>query len=121
MERLGCPPAHATCWRPWRAYAALHLWTWETAEPGGATRPDSATRPDGATTRPEGSTGSADATRPAATTGSTRATGRVPVAVSAAGRRLAGMRNFRCSEGVTMSAHGPASILVTVLDTPIGP
>jgi 3-methyladenine DNA glycosylase/8-oxoguanine DNA glycosylase len=66
IERLGCPPAHARRWRPWRAYAALHLWTWEAAEPGGATRP-------------------------AGTTDSARATGRVPVAGSAAGRRLAGI------------------------------
>ena len=66
IERLGCPPAHARRWRPWRAYAALHLWTWEAAEPGGATRP-------------------------AGTTDSARATGRVPAAGSAAGRRLAGI------------------------------
>src|ERR1039457_6267369 len=30
-------------------------------------------------------------------------------------------RDSRFSEGVTMSAHGPGSIMVTVLDTPIGP
>ena len=27
MERLGCEPGRADRWRPWRAYAALHLWT----------------------------------------------------------------------------------------------
>jgi AraC family transcriptional regulator, regulatory protein of adaptative response / DNA-3-methyladenine glycosylase II len=32
IERLGCPPAQASRWRPWRAYAALHLWTWAAAE-----------------------------------------------------------------------------------------
>jgi AraC family transcriptional regulator of adaptative response / DNA-3-methyladenine glycosylase II len=26
MERLGCDPERAGRWRPWRAYAALHLW-----------------------------------------------------------------------------------------------
>ena len=26
MKRLGCEPGHAARWRPWRAYAALHLW-----------------------------------------------------------------------------------------------
>ena len=65
IERLGCPPAYARRWRPWRAYAALHLWTWEAAEMGRATRPT-------------------------ATTGSASAARRVPVAGSAAGRRLAG-------------------------------
>jgi AraC family transcriptional regulator of adaptative response / DNA-3-methyladenine glycosylase II len=66
IERLSCPPAHARRWRPWRAYAALHLWTWEAAQPGRATRP-------------------------ASTTDSASTTGRVPVAGSAAGRRLAGI------------------------------
>jgi AraC family transcriptional regulator, regulatory protein of adaptative response / DNA-3-methyladenine glycosylase II len=32
MERLGCEPGHADRWRPWRAYAALHLWA-ALAEP----------------------------------------------------------------------------------------
>jgi 3-methyladenine DNA glycosylase/8-oxoguanine DNA glycosylase len=86
IERLGCPPAHATRWRPWRAYAALHLWTWEAAEPGRATPP-------------AGTTGSAGTIRPAATTGSTSATGRVPVAGSAAGRRLADMGIFDAAKG----------------------
>jgi AraC family transcriptional regulator of adaptative response / DNA-3-methyladenine glycosylase II len=31
IDRLGCPPEHARRWRPWRAYAALHLWTWAAA------------------------------------------------------------------------------------------
>jgi AraC family transcriptional regulator of adaptative response / DNA-3-methyladenine glycosylase II len=31
IERLGCPPGQASQWRPWRAYAALHLWTWAAA------------------------------------------------------------------------------------------
>ena len=26
MERLGCEPGRPGRWRPWRAYAALHLW-----------------------------------------------------------------------------------------------
>ncbi len=120
IEHLGCPPAHATRWRPWRAYAALHLWTWEAAEPGRATRPagttdsagttssadrtgpagttDSAgttdladTTDSGGSTGPPGATDLISAIRPAATTGSTSATGRVPVAGSSAGRRLAGI------------------------------
>jgi AraC family transcriptional regulator, regulatory protein of adaptative response / DNA-3-methyladenine glycosylase II len=33
MERLGCPSGQARHWRPWRGYAALHLWTW-AAGPG---------------------------------------------------------------------------------------
>jgi AraC family transcriptional regulator, regulatory protein of adaptative response / DNA-3-methyladenine glycosylase II len=33
MERLGCPPAQARRWRPWRAYAAVHLWTWAAGTP----------------------------------------------------------------------------------------
>jgi len=32
MARLGCEPGHAGRWRPWRAYAALHLWA-SLAEP----------------------------------------------------------------------------------------
>ena len=28
LARLGAPPGHAARWRPWRAYAAMHLWTW---------------------------------------------------------------------------------------------
>jgi AraC family transcriptional regulator of adaptative response / DNA-3-methyladenine glycosylase II len=28
---LGCPPSRADRWRPWRAYAAVHLWTWHGA------------------------------------------------------------------------------------------
>lgn len=30
MAQLGATPGHATRWRPWRSYAVLHLWTWET-------------------------------------------------------------------------------------------
>ena len=26
LARLGAPPGHAARWRPWRAYAAMHLW-----------------------------------------------------------------------------------------------
>ncbi len=33
LDGLGCPPARAAQWRPWRAYAALHLWTWAAANP----------------------------------------------------------------------------------------
>jgi AraC family transcriptional regulator, regulatory protein of adaptative response / DNA-3-methyladenine glycosylase II len=36
MERLGRPLSHASHWRPWRAYAALHLWTWEALSPSAA-------------------------------------------------------------------------------------
>jgi AraC family transcriptional regulator of adaptative response / DNA-3-methyladenine glycosylase II len=32
LARLGAPAGHPARWRPWRAYAAMHLWTWP-AEP----------------------------------------------------------------------------------------
>jgi AraC family transcriptional regulator, regulatory protein of adaptative response / DNA-3-methyladenine glycosylase II len=38
LARLGCEPGRAARWRPWRAYAAAHLWAWEAAgghTPGG--------------------------------------------------------------------------------------
>jgi AraC family transcriptional regulator, regulatory protein of adaptative response / DNA-3-methyladenine glycosylase II len=38
MERLGAPPARARRWRPWRAYAAVHLWTWEAGTTATADR-----------------------------------------------------------------------------------
>jgi AraC family transcriptional regulator of adaptative response / DNA-3-methyladenine glycosylase II len=28
LTGLGCPAGRAERWRPWRAYAAVHLWTW---------------------------------------------------------------------------------------------
>ena len=28
LARLGAPPGHAARWHPWRAYAAMHLWSW---------------------------------------------------------------------------------------------
>jgi AraC family transcriptional regulator, regulatory protein of adaptative response / DNA-3-methyladenine glycosylase II len=28
LARLGVPPEHAARWRPWRAYAAMLLWSW---------------------------------------------------------------------------------------------
>ncbi len=31
LARLGAPPGHPGRWRPWRGYAAQHLWTWEAA------------------------------------------------------------------------------------------
>jgi AraC family transcriptional regulator, regulatory protein of adaptative response / DNA-3-methyladenine glycosylase II len=33
LGRLGCEPGRPERWRPWRAYAALHLWTWYSAVP----------------------------------------------------------------------------------------
>jgi AraC family transcriptional regulator of adaptative response / DNA-3-methyladenine glycosylase II len=30
MTGLGAAPGHADRWRPWRSYAVIHLWTWET-------------------------------------------------------------------------------------------
>ncbi len=33
LERLGGSTAQADRWRPWRAYAAVHLWTWSTGTP----------------------------------------------------------------------------------------
>ncbi len=38
MERLGIEPGRADRWRPWRAYAALHLWA-ALAEPPGVAEP----------------------------------------------------------------------------------
>jgi AraC family transcriptional regulator of adaptative response / DNA-3-methyladenine glycosylase II len=91
IERLGCPPAHARLWRPWRAYAALHLWTWEAAQPGRAARP-AGTAGSASTTDPAGTAGPASTIRPTVTTGSTSATGRARTAgAAAAGRRLAGI------------------------------
>ena len=43
IERLGCAPERAGRWRPWRAYAALHLWTWAAATP--IAPPSAAPRP----------------------------------------------------------------------------
>ncbi len=30
LTQLGATPEHAARWRPWRSYAVIHLWTWET-------------------------------------------------------------------------------------------
>jgi AraC family transcriptional regulator of adaptative response / DNA-3-methyladenine glycosylase II len=38
LTELGCQVSPAERWRPWRAYAAVHLWTWHAQSlPGGAT------------------------------------------------------------------------------------
>jgi AraC family transcriptional regulator of adaptative response / DNA-3-methyladenine glycosylase II len=34
LERLGGDPSTARDWRPWRAYAAVHLWAWEADQAG---------------------------------------------------------------------------------------
>lgn len=34
LDRLGCEPSRPERWRPWRAYAAVHLWTWYSGAPG---------------------------------------------------------------------------------------
>ena len=39
MERLGIEPARADRWRPWRAYAALHLWAALADPPGSSVVP----------------------------------------------------------------------------------
>ncbi len=49
LARLGAPPGHPGRWRPWRGYAAVHLWTWEAAATG-ADHPVQPGRPPG--TRP---------------------------------------------------------------------
>jgi AraC family transcriptional regulator, regulatory protein of adaptative response / DNA-3-methyladenine glycosylase II len=36
MAQLGAPPGHQAHWRPWRAYAVLHLWTWPGGHPAAA-------------------------------------------------------------------------------------
>ena len=33
LDRLGGSTAQADRWRPWRAYAAVHLWTWSAGTP----------------------------------------------------------------------------------------
>ncbi len=35
MTRLGIPPGYEARWRPWRAYAAMHLWTSPATDRGG--------------------------------------------------------------------------------------
>jgi AraC family transcriptional regulator, regulatory protein of adaptative response / DNA-3-methyladenine glycosylase II len=37
LERLGGDPGMARRWRPWRAYAAVHLWAWEAGHAAGQT------------------------------------------------------------------------------------
>jgi AraC family transcriptional regulator, regulatory protein of adaptative response / DNA-3-methyladenine glycosylase II len=32
LGALGCPAGRAERWRPWRAYAAVHLWTWHAVD-----------------------------------------------------------------------------------------
>jgi AraC family transcriptional regulator, regulatory protein of adaptative response / DNA-3-methyladenine glycosylase II len=44
MTRLGCEPGHAGRWRPWRAYAALHLWA-SLAEPAAPAGPAAHSNP----------------------------------------------------------------------------
>ena len=39
MERLGIDPGRADRWRPWRAYAALHLWAALAEPPGPSVMP----------------------------------------------------------------------------------
>jgi AraC family transcriptional regulator of adaptative response / DNA-3-methyladenine glycosylase II len=62
MERLGCGPGRSDRWRPWRAYAALHLWT-ALAEPPGVpglanpAEPAAQARPANPAGRPAGGTG----------------------------------------------------------------
>jgi AraC family transcriptional regulator of adaptative response / DNA-3-methyladenine glycosylase II len=38
LDRLGGSTARADRWRPWRAYAAVHLWAWSAGEPARQTR-----------------------------------------------------------------------------------
>ena len=52
MQRLGLEPGRADRWRPWRAYAALHLWASLAGPPGVAelaTQSESSTRAEPAT------------------------------------------------------------------------
>jgi AraC family transcriptional regulator of adaptative response / DNA-3-methyladenine glycosylase II len=44
MERLGCEAERAGRWRPWRAYAALHLWA-TLAEPSAKAGPPASAAP----------------------------------------------------------------------------
>ena len=44
LARLGAAPGHPGRWRPWRGYAAQHLWTWEAAT-AGAHQPDRRAQP----------------------------------------------------------------------------
>jgi AraC family transcriptional regulator of adaptative response / DNA-3-methyladenine glycosylase II len=38
LEHLGGSTAQADRWRPWRAYAAVHLWAWSAGEAARQTR-----------------------------------------------------------------------------------
>ena len=49
MERLGCEPGRADRWRPWRSYAALHLWAAPTETPALTETPAPAGPPAGRT------------------------------------------------------------------------
>jgi AraC family transcriptional regulator of adaptative response / DNA-3-methyladenine glycosylase II len=42
---LGCDPGRAGRWRPWRAYAALHLWAALPGVPATSAKPAAASRP----------------------------------------------------------------------------
>jgi AraC family transcriptional regulator, regulatory protein of adaptative response / DNA-3-methyladenine glycosylase II len=33
MAQLGAAPGHPARWRPWRAYAVMHLWAWHAGHP----------------------------------------------------------------------------------------
>jgi AraC family transcriptional regulator of adaptative response / DNA-3-methyladenine glycosylase II len=39
LEHLGGSTAQADRWRPWRAYAAVHLWTWSPGTPATGHQP----------------------------------------------------------------------------------
>ncbi len=47
LEHLGGSAAQADRWRPWRAYAAVHLWTWSAGGPATADGAPLAGRTDG--------------------------------------------------------------------------
>jgi AraC family transcriptional regulator, regulatory protein of adaptative response / DNA-3-methyladenine glycosylase II len=47
LDSLGSSTARADRWRPWRAYAAVHLWTWSAGRPATKYRPPGATGTDG--------------------------------------------------------------------------
>jgi len=51
MDRLGLEPGRAGRWRPWRAYAALHLWT-ALAEPPSLPGPAAQPGPPGPAAQP---------------------------------------------------------------------
>ena len=101
MARLGCEPGHADRWRPWRAYAALHLWA-ALAEPSALAEPAVPGEPAVPAAL---AARSARAASPAPTAGRER-------------KPLCPLIPPRLDRGAAMPS---GSITTAILDTPAGP